>query len=173
VPPATRTLAAGPCTGAAVPPATRTLAAGPCTGAGAVRVLALLAAALLCGACAGQGNGTTGAPVPPDGLTVEVDRGDGSAVERYTLTCDGRPGGDHPDRAAACAHLAGVDDPFAPLPADVACTEQYGGPQTARVTGVWGGAPVDLELSRTDGCRIDQWSALGPLLPGPVGVLPD
>jgi hypothetical protein len=27
---------------------------------------------------------------------------------------------------------------------------------------------VDLQLSRTDGCRISQWDRLGALLPGPV-----
>ena len=77
--------------------------------------------------------------------------------------------GSHPDAEAACAHLTALDDPFAPLPTDVVCTEQFGGPQTAHVLGRWNGEPVDLELSRTDGCRISQWDALGPLLPGPVG----
>jgi hypothetical protein len=38
------------------------------------------------------------------------------------------------------------------------------------VTGRWGGAAVDLELSRADGCLIAQWDRLGPLLPIPVGV---
>jgi hypothetical protein len=37
------------------------------------------------------------------------------------------------------------------------------------VTGRWAGEPVDLQLSRTDGCRISQWDRLGALLPGPVG----
>ncbi|MGY1701948.1 SSI family serine proteinase inhibitor [Geodermatophilus sp. SYSU D00766] len=140
----------------------------------------VLAAALLAAGCADRGSGPTGpgaATRPPaDELLVEVDPGDGAAAARYTLTCGDAPGGDHPDPAAACAHLAGLEDPFAPLPDDLACTEVYGGPQTARVTGTWGGVPVDLDLSRTDGCRIAQWDALGPLLPGPVGAgdpLPD
>ena len=47
----------------------------------------------------------------------------------------------------------------------MACTEQYGGPQTAHVVGRWSGEPVDLELSRVDGCRISQWDALVPLVP--------
>ncbi|PRY50714.1 subtilisin inhibitor-like [Geodermatophilus tzadiensis] len=138
-------------------------------------------AVLLCAACAERGSGaapgTTGpATAAGDALTVEVDRGDGSPVERYTLTCGDVPGGDHPDPAGACAHLAGLDDPFAAPPTDRACTEVYGGPQTARVTGTWRGAPVDRDHARTDGCRIAEWDALGPLLPGPVGVvdqLPD
>jgi hypothetical protein len=65
--------------------------------------------------------------------------------------------------------LQGLGDHFAPVPADAGCTQVYGGPQTARVTGRWAGQPVDLQLSRTDGCRIAQWDRLGPLLPGRVG----
>lgn len=98
-------------------------------------------------------------------LVVELDRGDGSPVQRWTLTCVGVVEGDHPDAEAACAHLEQLDDPFAPLPADALCAQVYGGPQTARVTGLWRGEPVDLALSRTDGCRIAQWDRLGPLLP--------
>jgi hypothetical protein len=76
--------------------------------------------------------------------------------------------GSHPNAAAACSHLQGLEEPFAPIPDDVFCTEQYGGPETAHVTGVWGGEPVDLELYRTNGCTISQWAALGPLLAIPV-----
>jgi hypothetical protein len=150
-------------------PTLRRLRAGP----------AWLAALLLLAACAGSAGGAGSAGAgdrPGHELTVELDRGDGTAAETYTLTCadDGGAGGDHPDAAAACALLLGAEDPFAPLPSDLACTEQYGGPQTARVRGIWRGEPVDLELSRVDGCRIAQWDALEPLLPGPVGVeLPD
>jgi hypothetical protein len=103
-------------------------------------------------------------------LVVEYDAGDGSPLESWSLTCVGSVSGTHPDAENACAHLADLDDPFAPLPADVACTEQYGGPQSAHVTGLWGGEPVDIELSRVDGCRISQWDALVPLLPSAVGV---
>lgn len=74
--------------------------------------------------------------------------------------------------ADACAHLDGMTDPFAPLPADRMSTEQYGGPQTAHVSGRWRGKPVDLEVSRVDGCRISQWDSFGPVLPAPVGVVP-
>ena len=102
-------------------------------------------------------------------LQVELDRGDGTEPESWTLTCVGFVEGSHPDAEAACAHLKTLDDPFAPLPTDAFCTEQFGGPQTARVLGRWNGGPVELELSRTDGCHIAQWDALGPLLPGPVG----
>ena len=98
-------------------------------------------------------------------LVISLDRGDGTEPERYTLRCGDSPDGDHPDAAAACTHLEGLTAPFAPLPADMMCTEQYGGPETAHITGRWNGEPVDLELSRTDGCRISQWDGLVPLLP--------
>jgi hypothetical protein len=120
-----------------------------------------------------SGSPGTGSTTQADNdLQIEIDRGDGKGPERYTLSCLGSASGSHPDPQAACAHLASLPDPFAPIPTDAVCTELYGGPQTAHITGVWGGKPVDLELSRTDGCRISQWDRLGPLLPGPVGVAP-
>ena len=140
----------------------------------------LLTLVLLTAGCASpSGDGGTGAAgSPTDGaggavgispaandLVVRVDAGDGSAPQSWTLACLGSVEGTHPDAEAACAHLEGMDDPFAPLPDDVACTEQYGGPQSAHVAGTWGDRPVDLELTRVDGCRIDQWDGLVPLLP--------
>ena len=97
-------------------------------------------------------------------LEIRLDRADGTPVETWTLTCVGFVEGTHPRAEQACVHLKALEDPFAPLPDDVMCTQQYGGPETARITGQWSGQPVDLELSRTDGCRISQWESLGPLL---------
>ncbi len=147
-------------------------------------LLPILALTALLSACAGSpgaaDGGDTGADAdaPAGGgisraendLVVEVDPGDGSPLESWSLTCAGAVSGTHPDAEAACAHLAGLEAPFAPLPADIACTEIYGGPQSAHVAGLWGGEPVDIELSRVDGCRITQWDALGPLLPAAIGV---
>ena len=135
-----------------------------------VRLLGLLLLLALT-ACADGNAPDVARPEQVDVLVVEQDAGDGSPPQRWTLRCsrDGAAG-DHPDPDGACAHLSGLDDPFAPLPADRVCTEQYGGPQTARVTGSWRGEQVDLRLSREDGCAISQWDSLGPLLPGTVGV---
>ena len=101
-------------------------------------------------------------------LQIEVDLGDGSAPLTWTLTCVGFVEGSHPPAQAACDHLAGLERPFAPLPEDVVCSQQYGGPETARVIGRWGGEPVELDLSRVDGCRIAQWDSLVPVLPAPA-----
>ena len=132
-------------------------------------------------ACPPDGDGGAGDPGAPagggtsladDDLRVHLDLGDGTPAQDWSLTCAGSAEGSHPSADAACGHLAGLVDPFAPLPDDIACTEQYGGPQTALVTGRWAGDHVELELSRTDGCRIAQWDRLGPLLPIPVGAEP-
>lgn len=149
--------------------------------------LAMLVPMLLLAACggtdtatpaqspaAGTGTGTgdalAGSEPTRNDLVVAQDLGDGSPPQRWTLVCAGQVSGDHPAAQAACDHLTGLAEPFTPLPTDLVCTEVYGGPQTASVTGTWQGDPVDLELSRTDGCRAAQWDGLGPLLPGPVGA---
>jgi hypothetical protein len=144
--------------------------------------LVLLAA---CTSGNGPVAGSSSAPPPPttsspgagmdaaDGdLQVELDRGNGSPVERYRLVCGGAGAGTLPDADAACTRLAGLTDPFAPLPADVFCSQIFSGPQTAHVTGRWQGSSVDLRLSRTDGCRTAQWDRLGPLLPDPAAEAP-
>lgn len=138
-----------------------------------VLVLAVLALAA-CGESAPSTDDSVTGDSPPTRLTVEQTSG--GETSTWTLTCD-PAGGDHPDPGAACAALdarAQQGDPFAPLPEDRICTEQYGGDQTARLSGTFRGAVVDVELSRVDGCRIAQWDGFGAVLPGPVGVdLPD
>ena len=133
-------------------------------------ILPVLAPLAVLAACASPPGDGGGSPQADDDLLVHLDRGNGTPAEDWTLSCLAPVQGTHPEAEAACAHLAGLADPFAPLPGDVVCTEQFGGPQTARVTGRWGGAAVDLELSRADGCLIARWDGLGPLLPIPVGV---
>ena len=141
---------------------------------GGIGVLLLAGCAGTAGGGSDAGSSTSASASQADNeLTIVLDRGDGTEPERYTLTCDGTPDGEHPDAAAACAHLEGLDDPFAPLPTDMACTEQYGGPETATITGRWTAADVDVELSRTDGCRISQWESLGPVLPPVEGAVPN
>ena len=142
-----------------------------------ITALLLLLGLAACAAPAGSDSGAastspTAVDIAPanNDLLIVLDRGDGTEPERYTLTCVGVPEGNHPAPAAACAHLEGLDDPFAPLPTDMACTEQYGGPETVRITGRWHDQPVDAGFARTDGCRIAQWESLGPVLPPVEGA---
>ncbi|MEU9856392.1 SSI family serine proteinase inhibitor [Streptomyces sp. NPDC047974] len=111
---------------------------------------------------------------PPDALTVTVSgSGNPEAEGSWKLTCDDRPGGDHPAAARACERLAGFtragENPFAPVPADALCAQMYGGPVTAQVTGTWQGRRIDARFSRANGCEIDRWENMEPLLPSVRG----
>ncbi|MFF0751098.1 SSI family serine proteinase inhibitor [Streptomyces sp. NPDC004267] len=110
----------------------------------------------------------------PDSLTVSIERsGYAEADGTFRLECDGNggraAGGTHPAAENACKRLgqlaAGGGDPFAPVPEGQLCTQQYGGPATARITGNWQGRSIDARFSRANGCEIDRWENLRPVLP--------
>ncbi|MFF4169769.1 SSI family serine proteinase inhibitor [Streptomyces sp. NPDC001744] len=106
----------------------------------------------------------------PDVLTVAISRsGHPDADGTFELRCEERAGGDHPAAERACARLAELaaadEDPFLPVPEDRLCTQVYGGPVVARVTGSWRGREVDARFSRANGCEIDRWENLEPVLP--------
>jgi hypothetical protein len=82
----------------------------------------------------------------------------------YTLRC-APAGGTLPRRVAACRKLLRLERPFAPTPKNVACTQIYGGPQEALVTGRFRGKLVRVRFSRKDGCEIGRWNRVLFLLP--------
>lgn len=102
-------------------------------------------------------------------LAIIILPAEGEPEISYTLVCaDGLPAAEsvHADAEAACAALkenAGLVYPSAPG-TDQACTQQYGGPQKATVTGVVDGVPVDAAYSRTNGCEISAWDAAKDVL---------
>lgn len=103
-------------------------------------------------------------------LTIVVNDGAGK-TENWTLTCD-PAGGTHPDPEAACAALSAKGTTAMPAVAkDMMCTQQYGGPQTAKITGTWKGEAVDASFSRTNGCEISRWTSLKGLLPETDGAV--
>ena len=81
------------------------------------------------------------------------------------VTCSRVPGGGS-DPTRACARLDELVRPFAPVPDGSACTEIYGGPQTARVTGTFKGRRIWVVFRRTNGCEIDRWNRHAFLFPG-------
>jgi hypothetical protein len=144
-----------------------------------VRLLLTMAALpLLVAGCASNDEGTVTpqAPAAESGGTVTTEltivSNDGSGkTETWTLTCD-PAGGTHPDPEAACAALTAKGTTAMPAVAkDKMCTQQFGGPQTAKITGTWKGETVDASFSRTNGCEISRWQSLKGLLPdaGVVG----
>jgi hypothetical protein len=75
----------------------------------------------------------------------------------HTLRCD-PAGGTLSRPAAACRRLASLHRPFAPVPRDVACSQIYGGPQEALVTGTFDERKVWARFNRRDGCQTDRWN---------------
>lgn len=76
-----------------------------------------------------------------------------------------------PDAAAALAAVERFGDEvfFVPRRKDMMCTQQYGGPQVAVVTGTFHGRSVHSRFSLTDGCEIARWRSLAPLFGGTPG----
>ncbi len=97
-------------------------------------------------------------------LTIVVNTGSG-ATKTWRLTCN-PPGGTHPDPEAACRALQSNGTvALPPVPKDKACTQIYGGPETATITGTWQGKPVMSTFARNDGCQISRWKLMEGLLP--------
>jgi hypothetical protein len=108
------------------------------------------------------------APAGAASLTILLDDGFG-VRSTWTLTCD-PAGGTHPDPATACGVLGAHGATALPaVKPGTVCTEQYGGPQKAKITGSWRGKPVTSQLTLENGCEIARWTALLGLLP-PGGV---
>jgi Tol biopolymer transport system component len=98
-------------------------------------------------------------------IRVTADSTKRPPTERvYTLAC--RPArGTLPHRSAACARLSAIQNPFAPVPRNVACSQIYGGPQRAIVTGTFDGKLVHASFVRTDGCQVARWNRVKFLFP--------
>jgi hypothetical protein len=115
---------------------------------------------------------TTTPSGPAVELTVAYDDGAGTKTTG-TLTCrDGQQRATgalaargRPSAAALCAKARALRELLTTQPAkDRMCTQIYGGPQTARVTGTIGGEPVDRRFTRTNGCEIGDFARAAALL---------
>jgi hypothetical protein len=123
--------------------------------------LALICAATLA-ACGSEGAAVGPADAGLADIVVRVDD-DGAkgpdAARQLTLRCE------TPTQSKACGAAAGVSQSdLAPPPGDRACTQIYGGPQTASISGTLRGDHVDASFKRTDGCEITRWEHMQPLL---------
>lgn len=112
-------------------------------------------------------------PAPDFDLTVTLTEAPGGPAHVFTLVChSGRLAESTvPDPAGAVAAVERFGERiFFPTPGPPKlCTQQYGGPQVAVVTGHFGGRSVHSRFSLTDGCEIARWRALSPLLGGIAG----
>ncbi len=106
---------------------------------------------------------------PSTDLSITVwPQGKGGPAKRWTLRC-GPAGGTLPGATRACAALARVENPFAPVPQGAVCTQIYGGPQEALVRGRHRGRSVWARFVRSDGCHIARWNRVAFLFPIRLG----
>ncbi len=126
------------------------------------RLAAALAVLALAGCGGDGGEGAVGdvelrVTVYPNGVA-----GDSTT---WTLECN-PVGGDHPDREAACAHLAALEDPFAKIKPVPRCDEIPGAsPEVALIEGSFRGREVEETFDRSSGCVFERWDRLGPVFP--------
>ena len=115
-----------------------------------MRRLAILLPALLLSAalaaCGDDDERQASAPADATELRVEVTKAASQPI-RMTLRCGG-------DCDVAALEKALENDPAR------ACTQQYGGPEKARVTGTLDGKPVDVTLDRAEGCGTAAYETL-------------
>jgi hypothetical protein len=132
-----------------------------------VRYAVLALVALVAAGCMGRGatdeGEDEGEAASATVLEISVTPGGEAPTKLWTLRCPS--GGTLPDAAQACEQLLQMEDPFAPVPANVACTEIYGGPQEADVRGTFRGQPVMAHFTRTNGCEIERWDKVAFLFP--------
>lgn len=156
-----------------------------------LKLIPLLAVVALLGSSCGEDDAVAGgAALGPEGTPAGDGSGDGATevtvvvtggeFDRltYTITCGDQPVLEPPvdalDPATACRRLtdpAVVQRLAQGPPADQMCTEVYGGPQEATITGTIDGVAVDATVSRVNGCEIDTWDRLlAGILPPTQGV---
>lgn len=107
-------------------------------------------------------------------LTITVRQDAAAEPVQYVLECvDGAPGpaSTLPGAEAACAAVAKLGAEFftARPNKDIICTQQYGGPQTASISGEINGTPVLAAFALTDGCEISRWDRVRDILGAPGG----
>ncbi|ALO68343.1 serine protease inhibitor [Arthrobacter alpinus] len=101
-------------------------------------------------------------------LTITLTESPQATARTFRLVAEGAtpaPESTLPDPAAALAAVEKYGEKmFFPVPdPNKVCTQQYGGPEIAQVTGWFHGKEVNATFKRTDGCEISQWQALAPL----------
>lgn len=101
-------------------------------------------------------------------LTIRLRENPDAAEQEFRLVADnGLPRAEstltNPEAALAAVEKYG-EDIFFPHPGPPRlCTQQYGGPQVAMVSGTYHGRQVNAVFTRTDGCEISRWRAMEPL----------
>jgi hypothetical protein len=89
-------------------------------------------------------------------VTLDPDGPGGEPEATETVACE------REDEGTACARLEVAD--LAPLDPATPCTEIYGGPDVVTVEGTVDGNEVSAAFNRANGCEIERFDRLTPLL---------
>jgi hypothetical protein len=116
-------------------------------------------------------------PYPIATLEFTVTHPDADTVT-YTISCLGDTatviGIDGINDQTACGQLAKPEVKSRIVngePEGLACTEIYGGPDEAIITGTFDGGVVNTTIKRNNGCGIDDWdNLLAGVLPPALGI---
>jgi hypothetical protein len=129
-----------------------------------MRIGALLIGLILVAGC-GSDDEQAAAPTASGGslaeltITVDEDGKGGAAAKTATVSCNAA------SDSKECAAVEKMKSAtFEPTPGNIACTELYGGPETATVKGMLRGEAIDARFSRNNGCEISRWNAAAGLL---------
>ena len=126
-------------------------------------LLPLLMTAILAGCGSDESTPAAGGDGKLAALTVTVDPDGAKGSEparELELDCA------KPTDSTACGAAAGVSAADVQKTGDdVACTQLYGGPEEATITGTIRGTQIDASFKRTDGCEIARWDKVEFLFP--------
>jgi len=122
--------------------------------------------------------GCSGSPPKPrtaTQLTIQAQTGPATAplrLSQATLRCDGTAVAtgflrNTPDRACALVHRGAIQQVAINQRSRRVCSQIYGGLQRAHITGTIDAKPINLTVTRTDGCGTADWQTLEPLLGDP------
>jgi hypothetical protein len=89
-------------------------------------------------------------------VTLDVDGSGGKEPQTADLSCPG------PSACAEAEKLTPAD--FGQVPPTEACTEIFGGPDVATIEGELNGDHVQATFNRSNGCEIDRFGNVLPLL---------
>jgi ABC-type glycerol-3-phosphate transport system substrate-binding protein len=118
-----------------------------------MRIVVVLAALAVLAGC-GEDDTEQPAQAPSQFADLTVTVNDGSKTKTAQITCNAA------SDSKECAALAELDAKWLePTPGNRACTQQYGGPETATLKGTLHDKAVDAKFSRVNGCEIARWNA--------------
>jgi hypothetical protein len=126
-------------------------------------LLTVVCASVLAAGC-GDDDEQPASPSPQAALadlsvSVDPDGTGGEKPRTADVTC--AAAGD----SKVCGVVAGLKaENFARTDGQMACTQQFGGPEVATVSGTLRGEKIDARFSRENGCEISRWEKVAELL---------